>query len=94
MSEVIHSHDQEALSCTHVVEEGKPVLFVSHDEDGSWQYLCGGQHEDDPESCLIVCNGCLGKKDASLKGIETLPVGHCAERVSEDEKSWEVYELE
>jgi hypothetical protein len=26
------------------VAEGAPILHVSHEEDGDWQFLCGGQH--------------------------------------------------
>ncbi len=28
------------------VAQGSPILYVSHDADGDWQFLCGGTHED------------------------------------------------
>jgi hypothetical protein len=31
------------------VRDGAPVLWVSHDENGDWQFLCGGDHSD-PET--------------------------------------------
>lgn len=26
----------------HVLEGKKPILYVAHDRDGDWQFLCGG----------------------------------------------------
>lgn len=38
--------DTAAIVCRHVLEEGAPVTYVSHDgDDGMWQFLCGGLHE-------------------------------------------------
>ena len=31
-----------------ILENGEPILYVSHDEDdGMWQFLCGKAHETD-----------------------------------------------
>lgn len=30
------------FTCRHVLEENRPIRYVSHDEDGYWQFLCGG----------------------------------------------------
>ena len=39
--------DTAAIVCRHVLEEGAPVTYVSHDEDdGMWQFLCGGLHDE------------------------------------------------
>ena len=27
------------FTCCHVLEENKPILYVSHDQDGFWQFL-------------------------------------------------------
>ena len=32
------------FTCRHVLEENRPIRYVSHDEDGYWQFLCGGNH--------------------------------------------------
>lgn len=29
------------------VAAGAPILFVAHDEDGDWQFLCGAQHDEE-----------------------------------------------
>ena len=40
------------FTCCHVLEENKPILYVSHDEDGYWQFLCGGNHKEDRKSVV------------------------------------------
>ena len=36
------------ITCCHILENGEPILYVSHDEDdGMWQFLCGKAHETD-----------------------------------------------
>ena len=37
-----------------MLEEHKPILYVSHDEDGYWQFLCGGSHKEDAASDWMV----------------------------------------
>ena len=37
--------DTACFVCSHVLE-GRPVLYVSHDDDGYWQFLCGGEHSE------------------------------------------------
>lgn len=45
------------FNCRHVLEEHKPILYVSHDEDGYWQFLCGGSHkEEDARVVSLVCS--------------------------------------
>ena len=30
------------ITCSHILDENKPILYVSHDyDDGCWQFLCG-----------------------------------------------------
>lgn len=30
------------IICRHILENGAPILYISHDEDdGAWQFLCG-----------------------------------------------------
>lgn len=33
--------DKICFTCTHVYHDGKENLFVWHDEDGDWQFMCG-----------------------------------------------------
>lgn len=75
-----------AICCRHVLE-GKAILRVTHDEDdGSWQILCGEQHEQ--EDARVVCLGCMVKRDATLLEVSGLPLGWCADRDSKSQP-WE-----
>jgi len=46
------------ITCCHILENGEPILYVSHDEDdGMWQFLCGKAHETD--EAKLVSLKCL-----------------------------------
>lgn len=63
------------------VREGAPILHVSHDDDGDWQFLCGGDHGEaagDPAS--LACLECTVARDASLNELADLPQGYSAGR--------------
>jgi len=36
--------------CHHVSKQGLPILHVTHDADGDWQFLCGGDHSESAEA--------------------------------------------
>ena len=63
------------------VFEGKPVLYVSHDADNDWQFLCGSDdHANGKEKALIAGVNHLIEKDPTLTELESLPIGGSAER--------------
>ena len=62
-----------AFTTTRVLRDGYPVLLVSHDQEGDWQFLCGTTN--DSEDGLIVCLGCAYQRDNSLGELADLPVG-------------------
>ena len=35
------------FTCCHVLEDHKPILYISHDEDGDRQFLYGGNHREE-----------------------------------------------
>ncbi len=50
-----------------------PVLYVSHDEDGEWQFLCGGDHPDDgADTPVVVCLKHLTERDETLHELAGL----------------------
>ena len=68
-----------AISCKHILEGSRPILYVTHDEDdGGWQILCGEAHE--VVDGRVVCLGCMVSTDRSLAELAALPVGWSAER--------------
>ena len=53
------------------------ILYISHDEDGSWQFLCGGNHRE--EDARIVSLADILKIDASVSVYADLDYGECVE---------------
>ena len=71
-----------SFTTTCVVRENFPVLLVSHDEEGDWQFLCGTTNSS--KDCLIVCLGCAFERDRSIGELADLPLGWQARRKSKD----------
>mgnify|MGYP007041487884 CR=1 FL=1 len=71
-----------------VVENGEPILYVSHDEDdGMWQFLCGKAHETD-EAKLVSLKSVFDL-DNSVGILKDMPCGYYAERKAQDDE-WSV----
>lgn len=74
------------ITCSHVLEDNKPILYVSHDEeDGMWQFLCGKQHDE--SEARIVSLYSIFMRDNSIAELAEMPYGYFAERQNKDE-SW------
>jgi hypothetical protein len=67
-----------------VFDGGHPILLVSHDEDGDWQFLDGS---DDPqvEDGVIVCLSHVLERGPSIADLADLPTGWIAWRSTADE---------
>jgi len=74
-------------ACENVWDKGADVLNVFHDEDGDWQFLCGGDHDDDEaaERIRILCLDHIPARDASINSVSKLPRGGFAVRSSKGE---------
>ncbi len=52
------------------VKGGAPILHVSHDADGDWQFLCGAPHDDEgPDAAAVTCLECVVADDPSLNDV-------------------------
>jgi hypothetical protein len=67
-----------AFTTTRVMRDSYPVLMVSHELDGDWQFLCGTTTEY--ANCVLMCLGCMFDRDRTLAEIADLPLGWQAER--------------
>ena len=65
------------FTCCHVLNENKPILYVSHDKDGCWQFLCGRNHTED--EARIVSLAEMLEIDKSVAKFAGLKRGECAE---------------
>lgn len=76
------SKEIPAFVCSHVFEKNRPVLYVCRD-DGDWQLLCGGSHEESEVPHVVGLNHFL-EEDPSLLALLDLPDNWEAERSAVD----------
>ncbi len=72
-----------------VIEDGYPILLVTHDEDGDWQFLCGTTNHS--EDARLVCLKDIVEAHPSVAELADLPMGWQAKRDGPD-KPWECSE--
>ncbi len=70
--------------CSHVCDDGLPILYVFHDGEGDWQFMCGGQHADE-DLPKLICLGDVVQGDATLNELADLGCNHSAERSAVDD---------
>lgn len=81
------SKNQAVFTCLHIIEENKPILYVKHDDDGDWQFLCGGNHIT--EDARIIALQEIIDIDPSVSEVSNLKCGQTAVRESE-ESEWQL----
>jgi hypothetical protein len=59
-------------------EQKEPITYVSHDEDGDWQFH--GPGNSDAESAVLICFHHIVDRDLTIKELADLPLGWCAWR--------------
>lgn len=64
---------RRVTSSRRVSEEGLPVLLVSHDADGDWQFLSG--KEEQPDERIVLQLADVLEPDPSLRAVENLAEG-------------------
>jgi hypothetical protein len=64
------------FTCCHVVNEHHPILYISHDEDGLWQFLCGKTHS--VEEAVVVSLAEILKLDPKVGDFASLGYGESA----------------
>ncbi len=66
-------HNRAAITTRQVIIEGHPILLVSHDHDGDWQFLCGTT--DDAKDGQVVCLKTILTQPPALAVVADLPGG-------------------
>lgn len=70
--------EREVFVCSHVAAQA-PILYVSHDADSDWQFLCGAPHED-AEGARLISLGQVVEADPTLNQLAKLGSGQQATR--------------
>ncbi|MBR6782049.1 MAG: hypothetical protein IKM33_02470 [Clostridia bacterium] len=71
------SPNTRCFTCCHILDEYNPILYVSHDEDGERQFLCGKKH--DPEEARIVALSEIIRLQNNVIELSGLKCGEYAE---------------
>lgn len=98
-----HSHDFDieswpfeksvnspVFSTKNVIDDEYPILTVSHDDEGDWQFLC--RYTDEAGDMSIICFGCMYEKHPFIAQFHDLPRGWIAWRQSEND-DWQTEPL-
>lgn len=72
------------IICCHIIDDSKPILYVSHDEDdGMWQFLCGSAHVIDEARMVSLKE--VFNLDNSVGVLKDMPCGYYAERKTQND---------
>ena len=84
------SPNTACIVCRHILDEKRPILYVSHDEeDGCWQFMCGDEHVFTEDARVIALAEAF-ELDASISQVAGMPCGCFAERESAA-SAWQVF---
>lgn len=67
-----------------VLDGEHPILLVTHDRDGDWQYLCGTTN--DTKEARVVRLESIAENFPSIREVADLPAGWTATRGGEGEQ--------
>lgn len=67
------------FTCNHIIDEKSPILYATHDEEGDWQFLCGGNNHTEANAKIISLKQAV-ELDNTLNELYEMPVGVGAER--------------
>ena len=84
--------DTACFTCNHILDDKQEILYVSHDNDSSWQFLCGNNNHSE-EDARIVSIEQITKIDTTVNYLYEMPNGICAERKNKGDK-WKPYKLQ
>lgn len=82
------ARDVACITTRFVLDDAHPILLVTHDDDGDWQFLCGST--DNPDDGRLIGLDCALSLDPGLAELADLPLGWKAWRDS-TEHEWERY---
>lgn len=83
--------NKAVFTCSHVIQDKEPVLYVEHDYEGDWQFLCG-QDNHSEENAKVISIKQATEIDQSLNDLFEMPKGVGAERKALGEK-WTPFKI-
>lgn len=83
--------DKACFTCDHVLIKKNPILYVSHDEEGDWQFLCGQDNHTEANAKIISLKKAT-EIDQTINDLFEMPLGVGAERKTIKDK-WKPFRL-
>lgn len=80
----LESENLATFTTRQVMNDKLPILYVYHDKEGDWQFLCGTTN--DSKDMMIVSLKSIIETDNSLNELHNLGTGEYAWRDSKNEK--------
>lgn len=68
-----------SFTCVHVMNRERPILHVTHDEDGYWQFLCGETHSE--EEARVISLAQAYELDHTVGKLAEMDYGQYADRI-------------
>ena len=78
--QILAYQDMMVFTCEHFLYDQEPILWVFHNEDDQWIFLCGLEHEGG--EALLVKFKLINNADSSILQLMELPLGQQAHRAS------------
>jgi len=85
------SETTACFTCSHVINDKSQILYVTHDSDGTWQFLCGNDNHTE-NNAKIVSLKQIVEIDQSLNNLYEMPKGVGATRKSIDD-TWSPFRI-
>ena len=85
------SETKAVFTCDHVLNGGRPILYVSHDSEGDWQFLCG-QDDHTEENAKVISLKQATELDQTINDLFEMPIGVGADRKTLKDK-WKPFRL-
>jgi hypothetical protein len=83
--------NKPCFTCSHVLSKERPILYVAHDDEGDWQFLCGEDHAEDDGKIISLKQAVA--LDTTVNDLYEMPMGFGAERKTVKDK-WMPFRLE
>jgi len=68
------------FTCKNVWERNAPILFIGHDTNGDWQFLCGGNEHASAEKAVLIHPKHMFELYPDLREFANLAPGESATR--------------
>lgn len=83
--------DKSVITCNHVFDQTNPILYVTHDHDGDWQFLCGRDDHKEENGKIISLKNAVDL-DNTLNDLYEMPLGFGAQRTAIGKK-WNPFRI-